>query len=173
MWDYPPIYMGRGERCSVWRILCIDLGHGAPGCLPGVPLRSESDPFVTKWRKHKQPDESTAAADLVAGIAVAGDLPVDGLPDRLLLALLDEAKELLAAVGVLLAVVSMDEDRVVVVSEPVNDRVSVDTACDLSRRVLTQVAATVPSSHTELVELHCGRRSERPCTFALDSLPQR
>jgi capsular polysaccharide biosynthesis protein len=83
------------------------------------------------------------------------------------MAMLDEAKELLAAVGVRLAMVSVDEDSTVLVSEPDGDQVSVQVACELSRRALTQVARTVRGSQTELVELRCGRRSEWPCTFSL------
>jgi capsular polysaccharide biosynthesis protein len=94
--------------------------------------------------------------------------PQNGAPDRLLLALLDETKDLLAAVGVRLSVVSIDEDRAVLIGEPVNDQVSVQTACDLSRRALARVAAAAPRSQTSLVELRCGRRSEWPCTFSLE-----
>jgi capsular polysaccharide biosynthesis protein len=95
--------------------------------------------------------------------------PADGFPDRLVLALLDDAKDLLSAVGVRLSVVSIDEDRAVFVSEPSNGgQVTVAKACDLSRRALTQVADSVPGSTTELVELRCGRHSEWPCTFSLE-----
>lgn len=89
-------------------------------------------------------------------------------PDRLLLALLDEARDLLAALGVRLSVVSIDEERAVLVSEPANGHVSVETACDFSRRALARVADAVFGSETEMVELRCGRSSEWPCTFSLE-----
>ena len=91
-----------------------------------------------------------------------------GFPDRLVLALLDDAKDVLTAVGVRLSVVSLDEDRALFVSEPANRQVSVQKACELSRRVLTQVAGAMPGIAVELVELRCGRRSEWPCTFSLE-----
>ena len=91
-----------------------------------------------------------------------------GFPDRLVLALLDDAKDVLTAVGVRLSVVSLDEDRALFVSEPANGQVSVQKACELSRRVLTQVAGAMSGIAVELVELRCGRRSEWPCTFSLE-----
>jgi capsular polysaccharide biosynthesis protein len=95
--------------------------------------------------------------------------PTDGFPGRLVLALLDDAKDLLSAVGVRLSIVSIDEERAVFVSEPANGgHVTVAMACDLSRRALTQVADSLPGPTTELVELRCGRRSEWPCTFSLE-----
>jgi capsular polysaccharide biosynthesis protein len=90
------------------------------------------------------------------------------LPDPFLLALLDEAKDLLASVGVRLSVVSIDEERAVLVSEPANGFVDVQKSCELSRRILTRVAESVRQTQTELVELRCGRRSEWPCTFSLE-----
>jgi capsular polysaccharide biosynthesis protein len=93
----------------------------------------------------------------------------DGFPGRLVLALLDDAKELLSAVGVRLSIVSIDEERAVFVTEPANGGpVTVAMACDMSRRALTQVANSVPGPAAELVELRCGRRSEWPCTFSLE-----
>jgi hypothetical protein len=94
--------------------------------------------------------------------------PPVSFPDCLILALLEDARILLAAAGVRLSVVSIDEERGVFVSEPATDHASVRLACDLCRRALTQVAGIVPGDSTELVELRCGRRSEWPCTFSLE-----
>jgi hypothetical protein len=132
---------------------------------------------MTRRREHEQPtpvtqtpESAQADADAVAGADSGADEPTVGLgfPDRLVLALLDDAKDVLTAVGVRLSVVSLDEDRALFVSEPANGQVSVQKACELSRRVLTQVAGAMPGIAVELVELRCGRRSEWPCTFSLE-----
>jgi capsular polysaccharide biosynthesis protein len=128
---------------------------------------------MTRRREHAQqtpvtqtPESAQADADADAD----ADEPTVGLgfPDRLVLALLDDAKDVLTAVGVRLSVVSLDDDRALFVSEPANGQVSVQKACELSRRVLTQVAGAMPGIAVELVELRCGRRSEWPCTFSLE-----
>ena len=132
---------------------------------------------MTRRREHEQPTQVTqtpesaqADADSNADADAGADEPTVGLgfPDRLVLALLDDAKDVLTAVGVRLSVVSLDEDRALFVSEPANRQVSVQKACELSRRVLTQVAGAMPGIAVELVELRCGRRSEWPCTFSLE-----
>ena len=128
---------------------------------------------MTRRREHEQPTPVTQAPESAQADADAefgADEPAVGLgfPDRLVLALLDDAKEVLTAVGVRLSVVSLDEDRALFVSEPANGQVSVQKACELSRRVLTQVAGAMPGIAVELVELRCGRRSEWPCTFSLE-----
>ena len=132
---------------------------------------------MTRRREHEQPTQVTqtpesaqADADSNADSDAGADEPTVGLgfPDRLVLALLDDAKDVLTAVGVRLSVVSLDEDRALFVSEPANRQVSVEKACELSRRVLTQVAGAMPGIAVELVELRCGRRSEWPCTFSLE-----
>jgi capsular polysaccharide biosynthesis protein len=114
----------------------------------------------------KQDPETPSLRELTERTLPAAH-PADGFPDRLVLALLDDAKDLLSAVGVRLSMVSVDEERAVFVSEPTNG-VTVQTACELSRRTLTQVAESVPGPTTELVELRCGRHSEWPCTFSLE-----
>src|SRR5580700_6125132 len=130
---------------------------------------------MTRRREHEQPTQVTqtpesAQADADSNAGAGVDEPTVGLgfPDRLVLALLDDAKDVLTAVGVRLSVVSLDEDRALFVSEPANRQVSVQKACELSRRVLTQVAGAMPGIAVELVELRCGRRSEWPCTFSLE-----
>jgi capsular polysaccharide biosynthesis protein len=134
---------------------------------------------MTRRREHEQPTPVTqtpesaqadADSDVNASAGAGADEPTVGLgfPDRLVLALLDDAKDVLTAVGVRLSVVSLDEDRALFVSEPANRQVSVQKACELSRRVLTQVAGAMPGIAVELVELRCGRRSEWPCTFSLE-----
>ena len=128
---------------------------------------------MTRRREHEQPTPVTQApesaqADTDAEFGADERTVGLGFPDRLVLALLDDAKEVLTAVGVRLSVVSLDEDRALFVSEPANGQVSVQKACELSRRVLTQVAGAMPGIAVELVELRCGRRSEWPCTFSLE-----
>ena len=126
---------------------------------------------MTRRREHEQPTPVTQTPESAKADADGGaDEPSVGLgfPDRLVLALLDDAKDVLSAVGVRLSVVSLDEDRALFVSEPANGQVSVQKACELSRRVLTQVAGAMPGIAVELVELRCGRRSEWPCTFSLE-----
>jgi len=128
---------------------------------------------MTRRREHEQPTPVTQTPESAQADAYAhadADEPTVGFgfPDRLVLALLDDAKDVLTAVGVRLSVVSLDEDRALFVSEPANGQVSVQKACELSRRVLTQVAGAMPGIAVELVELRCGRRSEWPCTFSLE-----
>ena len=126
---------------------------------------------MTRRREHAQQTPVTQTPESAQADADAdADEPTVGLgfPDRLVLALLDDAKDVLTAVGVRLSVVSLDEDRALFVSEPANRQVSVQKACELSRRVLTQVAGAMPGIAVELVELRCGRRSEWPCTFSLE-----
>src|SRR3984957_9685072 len=130
---------------------------------------------MTRRREHEQPTQVTqtpesARADADSNAGAGVDEPTVGLgfPAPLVLALLDDAKDVLTAVGVRLSVVSLDEDRALFVSEPANRQVSVQKACELSRRVLTQVAGAMPGIAVELVELRCGRRSEWPCTFSLE-----
>jgi capsular polysaccharide biosynthesis protein len=122
-----------------------------------MTIRGEPSPHTPRTPPGRELTESAGASAQ----------STDGFPDRLVMALLDDAKDLLSAVGVRLSVVSIDEDRAVFVSEPANG-VTVQVACDLSRRALTQVADSVPGQTTELVELRCGRRSEWPCTFSLE-----
>jgi capsular polysaccharide biosynthesis protein len=128
---------------------------------------------MTRRREHEQPTPVTQTPESAQADAYAhadADEPTVGFgfPDRLVLALLDDAKGVLTAVGVRLSVVSLDEDRALFVSEPASGQVSVQKACELSRRVLTQVASAMPGIAVELVELRCGRRSEWPCTFSLE-----
>src|ERR1017187_7009025 len=128
---------------------------------------------MTRRREHEQPTPVTQTPESAQADADADPGPDEptvglGFPDRLVLALLDDAKDVLTAVGVRLSVVSLDEDRALFVSEPANGQVSVQKACELSRRVLTQVAGAMPGIAVELVELRCGRRSEWPCTFSLE-----
>ncbi len=128
---------------------------------------------MTRRREHERPTPVTQApespqTDTDAEFGADEQTVGLGFPDRLVLALLDDAKEVLTAVGVRLSVVSLDEDRALFVSEPANGQVSVQKACELSRRVLTQVAGAMPGIAVELVELRCGRRSEWPCTFSLE-----
>jgi len=124
---------------------------------------------MTRRRQQAPQDPVTHTLESAQGDADAEERAVGlGFPDRLVLALLDDAKDVLTAVGVRLSVVSLDEDRALFVSEPANGQVSVQKACELSRRVLTQVAGAMPGIAVELVELRCGRRSEWPCTFSLE-----
>ncbi len=119
-------------------------------------------------RKQHEPDQAPVQLRPVSEGAPSSPSEPARFPDRVTLALLDDATELLAAVGVRLSVVSVDEDRAVLVSEPSNGGVSVGSACDMSRKVLARIARSVPGEPTELVELRCGRRSDWPCTFSLE-----
>jgi capsular polysaccharide biosynthesis protein len=122
---------------------------------------------MSRRREEQQPAPATPTGPEPAGGEAEAGPALATFPDRLVMALLDDAKDLLAALGVRLSVVSIDEDRAVFVSEPANG-VSVDQACDMTRRVLAQVADAVPGIPTESVELRCGRQSEWPCTFSLE-----
>ena len=133
---------------------------------------------MTRRREHEQPtpvtqtpESAQADADSNADSDADADEPTVGLgfPDRLVLALLDDAKDVLTAVGVRLSVVSLDEDRALF-----RERAG-KSARSASKRRASSAAGSSPrwrapcrESRVELVELRCGRRSEWPCTFSLE-----
>jgi capsular polysaccharide biosynthesis protein len=123
---------------------------------------------MTNWRKVRPRKPATATPPEKVEVSVMSPRSDGGHPDPFLLTLLDAARDLLAAVGVKFEVLTIDEYSAMLVSGPTTDQISVQTACDLSRRALTQVASTLGGPQTKLVELRCGQQSEWPCTFSLE-----
>jgi capsular polysaccharide biosynthesis protein len=98
---------------------------------------------------------------------IAESMPDGGDPDRLLLALLDETRLGLEAVGIRMEVVKFQAGRAEIVGEPASPRISQQSACEFCRKLLENVQGALGDAHTTLVETQCGITTANPCAFIL------